>query len=191
METKAERNGFMTFCTVVFSAAFLVFLGMGFYRLSGFAPRYVGGDAYNILINTGKATAFFVAAFGSLVAGILLEFLNCYIARRDLENRMPAHAGNAAPAASDAGSLPANSPVQLGGLPAEAGFYVAKKDTKLYQTGNYYNVVSPLYVGNIVEYVSCGTTTTIGNVTGQMWTVKMADGKTGDCFSGLLERKLD
>ncbi len=33
---------------------------------------YVGGDAYNLIINAGRATAYFVVSMGTLITGTLL-----------------------------------------------------------------------------------------------------------------------
>jgi len=71
-EKKEGKSGFITFCKVTLILAFFIFIGFGFYKLAD-GSRYVGGDAYNFIINASKATAFFVAAFGSLVSVILIE----------------------------------------------------------------------------------------------------------------------
>jgi hypothetical protein len=80
-ETNVEKSGFLTFFTITFIVAFLVFLCLGFYKLADIS-EYVGGDAYNYMINAGKAAAFFIAAFGSLIAGILIEILNLFKSRQ-------------------------------------------------------------------------------------------------------------
>jgi len=72
-----NRNRFLTFCTIVLIVAFFIFLILGFTKMSD-TTKYVGGDAYNYIINAGKATAFFVLAFGSFISGIIIEILNCY-----------------------------------------------------------------------------------------------------------------
>ena len=40
---------------------------------------YVGGDAYNFIINAGQATAYFVLAVGSLISAMLLFVCVCLI----------------------------------------------------------------------------------------------------------------
>lgn len=40
---------------------------------------YVGGDAYNYIINAGQATGYFVLAVGSMVSAILLFVCVCLV----------------------------------------------------------------------------------------------------------------
>lgn len=72
---------FLSFICYIISA---VFIGLGFHKLYVYSNpdsfilessnAYVGGDAYNYIINTGYATSFFVLAtlFAILASFILL-----------------------------------------------------------------------------------------------------------------------
>jgi hypothetical protein len=80
-ETNYKESGFLNFCTITFILAFFIFLCVGFYKLAD-KSEYVGGDAYNYMINAGKAAALFIVAFGSLIAGILIKILNLFNSRQ-------------------------------------------------------------------------------------------------------------
>ena len=80
---EVKRSNFLTFCSVLFTISFFIFVIYGFSKMTDFS-RYVGGDAYNFIINAGKATAGFVVAFGSLISAILIELLNCYKASTNM-----------------------------------------------------------------------------------------------------------
>jgi hypothetical protein len=77
------------YCIISSYACFLattIFIYMGFdkmtrYYSSEYMPSlnenaYVGGDAYNYIINGTYSTSFFVLATGFLIAGILLLIFN-------------------------------------------------------------------------------------------------------------------
>jgi len=78
------RSRWLTVFTVLFIIAFFIFLILGLSQLFGIrsATRYVGGDAYNFLIQATKASASLIVAFGSFVSGVLLEFFNCWLAKK-------------------------------------------------------------------------------------------------------------
>ena len=51
-----------------------VFFVLGLYKALFYSfdmNYYVGGDAYNLIINAGKATAYFVLSMGTLITGTL------------------------------------------------------------------------------------------------------------------------
>lgn len=76
-----------------------IFIGMGFHKLYVYendelsfdtVNAYVGGDAYNYIINSSMATAFFVlAALFATIATlfILIESLNKSFSRMDTNKR--------------------------------------------------------------------------------------------------------
>jgi preprotein translocase subunit YajC len=72
-----SRSKFLTICSIIMVILFVIFLFIGFSKLSD-KTEYVGGDAYNYIINAGKATAYLILAFGFLISSILIEILNIY-----------------------------------------------------------------------------------------------------------------
>jgi len=72
--------------------SFVIFLGVGFHKLTAYentysedeydladeedsVNAYVGGDAYNYIINASQATAYFILAGFSLISAIALAIL--------------------------------------------------------------------------------------------------------------------
>lgn len=57
----------------------MFFVGVGFYKIFSYRPphtnAYVGGDAYNYIINSNYATGYFVLAllFAIIGSGILIK----------------------------------------------------------------------------------------------------------------------
>lgn len=60
---------------IIFFLAFIIMCYKGYDKMSfdyeDYKNAYVGGDAYNYIINGTHATAFFVLAVGFLISGIL------------------------------------------------------------------------------------------------------------------------
>ncbi|WP_149426792.1 MULTISPECIES: hypothetical protein [Exiguobacterium] len=86
-------KNYLIFSISIFLLAFVVFLGIGFHKLTVYenpssddeytftdeedsVNAYVGGDAYNYIINASQATAYFVLAGFSLLSAISLFILN-------------------------------------------------------------------------------------------------------------------
>ena len=89
-----EKRGFLGFLTVIFVIAFIVFLILGFFHLAD-SKAYVGGDAYNFIINAGKAIAFFILAFGFFITCFIIELIvinkakySCIEERISIVNRL-------------------------------------------------------------------------------------------------------
>lgn len=72
----------MRMVAILLIIAAVVFFGMGMYKLNVYdngesyrsdGPKnaYVGGDAYNFIINSGQATAYFVLSAGLVIAGFI------------------------------------------------------------------------------------------------------------------------
>ena len=86
-----HRSSALTLLTVILIILFFVAIGIGFHKMlvyeyseifkSENVNVYVGGDAYNYIINAEKTVAWFVFGFGSLLAAILLELVNTCKAR--------------------------------------------------------------------------------------------------------------
>jgi hypothetical protein len=62
--------------TVASIIIFVIFLIAGLLNLLDETPPIVGGDAFNYMINAGKAAACFIVSFGALIAGILIDIDN-------------------------------------------------------------------------------------------------------------------
>ena len=73
--------------SIVFFLVSMWFLGFGFYKIyvyDSYEPlnAYVGGDAYNYIINGNYATGYFVLCIGFLISGLLCNIganiISCY-----------------------------------------------------------------------------------------------------------------
>ena len=80
-----RKTGWKTIGIILFSIS-IVFVCLGFDKLinsNSYGNRYVGGDAYNYIINSSKATAYFIlAVFFSILSigsGIFYYFSNLKI----------------------------------------------------------------------------------------------------------------
>ncbi|WP_051524890.1 MULTISPECIES: hypothetical protein [Exiguobacterium] len=86
-------KNYLVFTISMLLLAFIIFLGIGFHKLTVYenpssddeyvftdeedsVNAYVGGDAYNYMINASQATAYFVLAGFSLLSTICLFILN-------------------------------------------------------------------------------------------------------------------
>lgn len=78
---------------IIFFIAFAVMCYKGYDKMANYdnsdysyENAYVGGDAYNYIINGTHATAFFVLAIGFLISGILCFICACIINNLSLTN---------------------------------------------------------------------------------------------------------
>ncbi|MFC3420062.1 hypothetical protein ACFOLA_11280 [Salinicoccus hispanicus] len=86
-----EQIYFLKIVRYFFLILFIAAIGMGTYHLFVYEQSesyygtsrnaYVGGDAYNYIINTTRATAYYVAGFGSLIVVFLNEILITILSR--------------------------------------------------------------------------------------------------------------
>lgn len=80
-----ERLYLLKIIRYILIGIFFIFAGIGFFHMffyensdtyySTNVNAYVGGDAYNYIINATRATAYFVISFGSLISVFLNEIL--------------------------------------------------------------------------------------------------------------------
>jgi len=84
----------MKLFAILFYIVSTVFIGIGFYKIFGYSNSeyissqvnvYVGGDAYNYIINANYATAYFVLALlFAVIASSFLIIERLYLSNRNI-----------------------------------------------------------------------------------------------------------